>query len=355
MLAEVKRGKMGSGPLSCAVLALAIGGLTSSALAGWFDKKASHEQKPVQESRQSMSSSARVTVADADLPPNAEPGECYAKAYIPATFKTVTERRLIKEASEQIEIVPGSFKWVEERMLVKEASEKIEVVPAEYKWVEERILVKEASTQLEAVPAETKWTEQTIEVSPARTGWVVQKAADCVSTDKEHQGEIYCLKTTPAEYKTIKVQCVVKPPCVRQVAIPAEYQTVRKQVVACPAKTRKVCIPAEYQTVRRQVVACPATTKKICIPAEYQDVQKTVLVCPERVKWEHIVCKERLTAATVNEVKTALLASGFKPGPMNGELGKQDWAALNAFQQVKGLGVGQLSYETMKQLKISID
>jgi hypothetical protein len=246
--------------------------------------------------------------ANADLPPKANPGDCFAKAVIPAEFTTVSERHMTQEASERLEIIP-----------------------AEYKWVEERILVKECSTQLEAVPAEYKWTEKTIEVKPAHTGWVLQKAADCEDPEKALRGDVFCLRTTPAEFKTVRTQCLVKPAC-----------------------TREITIPAEYQTIRRQVVACPARTKKVCIPAAYEDIQRTVMVCPERVKWERVVCEDKMTAETLNKVKTALLASGYKPGPLNGQLAQEDWTAIKAFQAKSRLGVGILSYDTLKLLGVSV-
>jgi len=250
----------------------------------------------------------------ADLPPNAEAGECYAKVIVPAQYKTVTERHLVREASERIEIAPAQFKWVEEQ-----------------------ITVKEPSTQLEVVPAEYAWREKTIEVKPAHTGWVMQSVADCVlppdkSTLKaEAFCQVFCLRTTPPVYKTIRTQCLVKPASVRQVAI-----------------------AGEYQTVRRQVVASAATTRKVCIAAEYENIDKVVMVCPERVNWSHIVCEDKLTSDTVNKVKSALLVSGFKPGPLNGKFAQEDRVALIGFQQKHGLGVGQLSYETLKQLGVSM-
>jgi len=243
----------------------------------------------------------------ADLPPDAEPGNCYTKVIVPADYRTVTERLLTREASEQLEITP-----------------------AEFKWVEERVMVKEASTRLEAVPAEYKWTEKTIEVSPAHTGWVVQKMCEQPEANAA-RCDVLCLKTTPAQYKTIRTQCLVT-----------------------PASVRTVVIPAEYQTIRRQVVATPATTRKVCIAATYEDIQKTVLVCPERVKWERIVCEDKLSADTVNRVKAALIGSGYKPGPINGRLDKEAWTALTSYQQKNRLGVGVLSYETLKQLGVSI-
>jgi len=245
----------------------------------------------------------------ADLPPNAEAGECYAKVIIPAEYKTTTERHQTQEASDRLEVTPAEFKWVEERMTIKEASTRLEVVPAEYKW-----------------------TEKTIEVKPAHTGWVMQSVADCVLPEKDSPaGEVFCLRTTPPVYRTIRTQCLVN-----------------------PASVRTIAIPAEYQMVRRQVVASAATARKVCIPAEYENVEKTVMVCPERVKWEHIVCEDKLTSDTVNKIKSSLAVSGFKPGPLNGKFAQEDRVAMIAFQQKRGLGVGQLSYETLKQLGVSL-
>jgi len=245
----------------------------------------------------------------ADLPPNAAAGECYAKVIIPAEYKTLTERHLLQEASERLEIVPAEFKWVEERVTIKEPSTRLEVVPAEYRW-----------------------DEKTIEVKPAHTGWVLQSSANCVLPDKNAVGgEVFCLRTTPPVYKTIRTQCLAK-----------------------AASVREIAVPGEYQMVRRQVVASAATTRKISIPAEYENIDKTVMVCPERVKWEHIVCEDKLTSDTVNKVKSALLASGFTPGPLNGKFTQEDRVAMIAFQQKHRLGVGRLSYETLKLLGVSV-
>jgi hypothetical protein len=246
-------------------------------------------------------------VAPQDLPPDGVAGECYAKVFIPAEYETVTERKLVKEASERIEIIP-----------------------AEYKWEEERVLVKEASTKLVEVPAEYKWEERTVQVKPAHTGWVMEKKTRCAGDTKPR--DVFCLVSTPAEFKTIRTQCLVKPAC-----------------------TREEVIPAEYSTVRRQIVAVPASTKKITIPAEYAEVEKTVMVADSMIQWEHIICEEKLTADTVNKVKTALATAGYTPGPLNGELAAADWNALSEFQINNRIGVGELSYTTLARLGVSMD
>ena len=178
------------------------------------------------------------------LPPNASPGECFAKVFIPATFKTVSER-----------------------VLVRDATETIEVIPAKYEWVEERVLVKDESRELVPYPAEFAMREQTIEVMPGRTDWEVNKDPNCVNPAAEPARDVFCLVTRPPERKTVQMQVQVK-----------------------PAGVKEVCIPAQYETVRRQKLVTPATTRRHVTPAEYRDVERTVKVCDSRIAWKRVTC-----------------------------------------------------------------
>src|SRR5687767_654818 len=199
----------------------------------------------------------------ADLPPNAVEGECYAKVFLPPQYRTVSERTLIKEASETIEIIPGETKEVEERVMVKDCIKQLEVIPAEYRTEERRVQIK-----------------------PGHTSWVLEKTARCVPVsgtangekvegEKQEMRDVYCLVSTPPEYKTISIQCLVK-----------------------PASVREVVIPAQYETIRRQVVVCPPRAKKVCHQAEYADLEKTVLVSDGGMKWERVICERNASADT---------------------------------------------------------
>ena len=86
-------------------------------------------------------------------PPQANPGECFARVFVPPTYATSSERVLNRSASERLEIIPAQYEWVEEKVMVKAASERIEVIPAKYEWVEEQVLVKAVSSRLEQIPA----------------------------------------------------------------------------------------------------------------------------------------------------------------------------------------------------------
>ncbi|ETW94323.1 MAG: hypothetical protein ETSY2_49950, partial [Candidatus Entotheonella gemina] len=105
------------------------------------------------------------------FPPNAKPGECYARVFVPPTYKTETARVLRREASERIETSPAKYEWVEKRVEVHGPSEKLEVVPAAYEWVEERVMVSPASSRTEVVPPVYETLKERVIDTPAHTVW----------------------------------------------------------------------------------------------------------------------------------------------------------------------------------------
>jgi len=276
------------------------------ALAGCECGKAKAEVTTV---RTTPTETTKTVYVNNDLPPSAQPGECYAKVFIPPKTKTTTER-----------------------VCIREASERVEIVPAEYEWVEERVLVKQASSQLEVEPAQFATRESTIEVEPSHVGWHMQKGDPCVTSAKEPVADVFCLIRSPAINKTVQTHYTAK-----------------------PAAVREITIPAEYTTIRRQVVKHQATTRKIPIPADYTTVEKTFVAETGRMEWQKVICETNTKAAKINEVKGALIAAGYTTGPMDGKLGEKDWAAVRDFQNKHRLGVGGLTYVTMNKLGIAVN
>jgi hypothetical protein len=284
------------------------------------------------------------------LPPKASPGECYARVFVPPTYRSMTEQVLKRGASERVEIVPAKYQWVEEKILVKEASERLEVIPAQYDFVEEKILAKQASTRMEEIPAKYDWAEEQILVKPAHTVW--KKGRGPIERIDHHTGEIMCLVEVPATYKTVKKKVMVEAPTTREVVIPAEYQTVKKRVMVKPASTRKIEIPAEYKTVKVKKTVTPPQQRRIEIPAEYQTVTKTEQVTDGRMEWRRILCETNVNPQIVSRVQTALLKAGHNPGPIDGILGRQTVGAIKSYQKEKGLATGGLTYRTMESLGV---
>jgi hypothetical protein len=128
-----------------------------------------------------------VSTVSGDIPPNARPGECYAKVLIPGRYETTTKR--IKVADEQ-------------RVLNR-------IVPAKYETTTERIKIKEA-----------------------RQYWKAGRGP--ITKKNEVTGEILCLVEEPAEYKTIEKRVMIQPEQPEYKTVPARYETVTKQRMVQP-------------------------------------------------------------------------------------------------------------------------
>ncbi|NNG15348.1 MAG: peptidoglycan-binding protein [Gemmatimonadales bacterium] len=251
---------------------------------------------------------AQQAVAGDDLlPPNAKPGECYARMWVPAQSRTATERVLARAESEQVRIIPARYETVTERVLVKEASSRLVVVPAQYGTETERVLVKAAYTT-----------------------W--KKGTGPIQKVDQATGEIMCL-----------------------VEVPAEYKTVTRRVVKTPATTREVTIPAEYQTVTVRKQAEPAREVRTTIPAEYQTITKTELVSEGHLEWREILCETNMTRGRIRDIQLALQRAGHNPGSVDGVIGTGTMRAVNAYQRAKGLPVDRyLNVETVKSLGVAL-
>jgi outer membrane murein-binding lipoprotein Lpp len=284
------------------------------------------------------------------LPPAAKPGECYARAFVPAKYKPVTKTVLKREAGERVETTPARYEWVEQRVLSQEASQQLKVIPAKYGWKEEQVLVKEASTQLIEQPAVYQNVQEKVLVRDAYTTW--KKGRGPIERIDNATGEIMCLIEVPAQYQTVTKKVVKTPASVREVALPAEYKTVKRRVVVEPAKTVAVDTPEQYNTVKVRKLAQKASERRIEIPAEYQDVSDKVLVSEGHLEWRPILCETNTSPDIVRKLQMALRNAGHNPGAVDGVLGRSTMAAVNSYQKANGLASGQLTLKTLQSLKV---
>lgn len=286
------------------------------------------------------------------LPPNAKPGECYARVWVPPQYRTITDQVVKKEAGEKVEIIPARFETGKEQVLVKEASERIEVIPATYKTVTERVLVRPASTKLIEVPARYETVTERVLDKPEHTVW--KKGRGPIQKIDASTGEIMCLVTIPATYKTITKRVLKSPATTKEVEIPAVYKTVKRRVVDRPAATRTIQIPAQYKTVPVRKIAEPAKTRRIEIPAEYATVTRREMTSDGRMEWRSILCETNMTRNRISAIQQALRAKGFNPGPADGVIGAQTMQAVNAFQRANKLPVDKyLNIATVRALGVS--
>ncbi len=298
-------------------------------------------------STSSMASSATAGLT----PPNAKPGQCFTKIFTPAKYRTVSEKQMVEEAGQRIEVIPASFKNASKRVLVSEATEKLQVVPATYKTVTERVMVRPATQKIMQVPATYETVTTRVLETPARKEW--KKGTGPIQRVDNDTGDIMCLVEIPATYKNISKRVLKTPATTRSVAIPAEYKTVTKQVVATAASTRTVTIPAKYKTIQVTEEATPPSQRRVEIPARYKDITRQELVSESKVEWREILCETNMTSGKITEIQRALQSAGFNPGPVDGNIGADTMSAVNAFQRAKGLPVDRyLTIDTIRALGV---
>ncbi len=317
------------------------------------------EQLSVAQSRvaslegQQTAAPAPMVASSGDLfPPNAGPGECFARAFVEPVHKTVTEKVLKRAASERVDIIPARYETVTERVLVQEESSRLEVIPATYKWVEERVLVKPATQRMVKVPATYGTESEKVLVKAAHTEW--QKGTGPIQKINDATGEIMCLVEVPAVYKTVTKRVVKTPVTTRTIDEPAVYKNVKKKIVDNAASTRQVAIPAKYKTVKVTKLVTPAQEKRVTIPEEYQTVTRTEKVKDGHMEWREILCETNMTRNKITTIQRALKAKGYNPGPIDGVIGGATMKAVKAFQKANKLPVDKyLNIQTVKALGIN--
>jgi hypothetical protein len=294
------------------------------------------------------------TVAEG-YPPNALPGQCFARVLIPAKVEHYTEQALDMVAQRRTIVIPATYGTETKQVLVKEASTEFVVIPATYKTVTETITVKPATSRLVITPAEYETVTEQVMVRDSYTTWKVGRGlpGSTGETRMSDTGEILCLVRVPAEYATVTKQ-VLKTAEHREVEqIPAETQTITRQVVDVPAHVEKREIPAEYSTVTLTRIVTPESTREETIPATYKTVEKTRVVSASHLEWYQILCEVNTTSDMIGRVQSALQTRGFYSGPINGLLDDATGVAIVNFQKANNLASGQLTLETVNALGVS--
>ena len=252
-------------------------------------------------------------------PPNAKPGECYARVVLPAQYEDVEEEVLIKEASEKISIVPAEYETVEEEIEVIPETKKLTPVPATYKEVTKTIEVKPAmkiwktGVKKKSLPISPTLLSAAksagVDVAQAQPGdcykeYFMPRKFKTVTEDVLVKNEYNETKVIPAKFETVEKTVVVKPASKEVVEIPAVYEETEEKILVEPEKTvwkkgqnpaQKVSgatgeimclvkIPAKYKTIKKRVLKAPATTKVVELPEETKVIEVKKLISDTQIK-----------------------------------------------------------------------
>ncbi|MFT4645146.1 MAG: hypothetical protein ACI8ZX_001558, partial [Planctomycetota bacterium] len=243
-----------------------------------------------------------------DVPPNAQPGKCYARCQTEDQYG-FNNKQVINS--------PKMTKRIK--------------LPALYTTVYDTVVIRSQSTRSESIPAQYETIRQQKMVSPTTTKWIKGKAdAGCLSAD-------------PSD---CQVMCLVE--------VPAVYTTITKRVLKQNAYSRSIYVPMEYKIVGKQIKTQNERYTEQVVPATYKTVQERYLITKGGYQgWREILCGTDLTTSKITSIQRALKAAGFNPGPIDNVFGIKTKEALKAYQRAKGLPVGNLNLETLKSLGVN--
>jgi len=252
-------------------------------------------------------------------PPDAKPGECYAKVVLPAEYEAIEEQVMVKEPSESISIIPAEYDTVKAEVGVIPETHKLIPVPANYKEVVETIVVKPAilswksSLNKDANPISpvllAAVTSSGVDIQNAQSGdcfreYYIPRKFKKISEEILVQGEHNETEVIPPEFETIEKTIIVKPASKKLVDVPAVYEEVEEKILVAPEKTMwkkgqnpaqklsgatgeimcLVKVPAKYKTIKKRVLKEPATTRIEEIPAETKTIEIKKLLTDSQIK-----------------------------------------------------------------------
>lgn len=340
-------------------------------------------------------------------PPNAQPGECYAKVEIPGETKVTRKQVLVTPATTKTETIPAKYKTVTEQVLLTPATTKTETVPAtyktvtkqvpvetrtvaetetkeaEYKTVTEQVLVKGAETKTVTVPAVYETVTERVKVKDAYTEWKpggkvyaigAEALGGTILANRVTTSGVMCLVEIPAEYKTVTKRVLVTAEQTKEQESAPVYETVTRRVLVTPeetrvvpsetkmkevsvrvvdqpATTRTIPVPATYETVTRRVLDTPAVTRTVPVKAVYRQEVVRTPTGPGETKWVSVLCDVNATPDLVQSLQRALKVRSLYTGPIDGVIGPLTRQAISKFQN----GESEiLSIESAKSLGLSV-
>jgi len=224
------------------------------------------------------------------LPSNPEPGKCYVKCVTHDEFKTETVKVKTSPEYKTLSIIPAKYKWVEDKVLVKQASKKFIYHPAEYKWETVPYVKKEKEGLLQVQPAQLENSSELVEVFPKTANWEYTTYSECTSPNPE-DCQTLCYVEKPSQNVTVLTKVLKSDATTTASNKPENNSSYKKQVIAKEAWVEEIEIPAVYSTIKRQVVDVPAKTVENIVAAKFKDVNKKVLVKQGGISsWEEIDC-----------------------------------------------------------------
>jgi hypothetical protein len=266
-------------------------------------------------------SAAAAVAPPEDYPPNALPGQCFAKVIVPEVTQSYSEQVLVAPEHTVTQVIPGACGSQDKTIVVRAPSTELITIPATYRTITETVVVRPGGVRTEVIPPVYDTVSEQVMVRQGYTEWRPSAGvrgyfgsydagsyaggyppAPCCGYPEQNPayggpptrvlptGEVLCLVQVPPEYSIVTRQVVRVPARTLEIPYPAETTTVTRQVVDAPAHVVRRDIPGETRVVQIKTCA-PDQTQTSVIPPQYRTVTKLRTIAPARSEWRQTTCQ----------------------------------------------------------------
>jgi outer membrane protein OmpA-like peptidoglycan-associated protein len=249
------------------------------------------------------------------LPDNPEPGKCYVMCKTPEVWKNENVTVEVAPAYKKIVTHPAEYKTITEKVLIKEASERLEIVPSVWDTKSIEYVGKEDANKLSVIEASFSSDSKTIETKAESAVWQMSdRKPDCESDDP-NDCRYWCFKPVVAQFVTIPLTTLAQDATTKSEPVSGYDKSYTRKVMVTKETTRTIAIPAVYGSIEKIVLTKDAWKEEVIVPAKYKSVTKEVLVNKGGLtSWKEVECElVENTPLPINwNLGSATLTSGAK-------------------------------------------
>jgi hypothetical protein len=252
------------------------------------------------------------------MPPQARPGQCYARVLVPAIYRNEAMQVVTREAYEQVQVSDPVFRAEQQRVTTSDPYKRYEVTEPTFRTENQTITTRPQHERLVAMPAVMGTRTENIVIREPRLVWRAGSNLSAVRRLDTATGEVFCLVEEAAVTQTIRRVVQTAPARVERQLVPAQVQTIQRRVLVAPATVREVVVPGTYQDVTVETLVAPAAERRSMAPAQMGTVNRQVIETAERYEWVPVVCENTPSAAiSFKGAQRALAAQGLYRGPID--------------------------------------
>ncbi len=284
--------------------------------------------------------SALATKPDAKL--------CHAYVLQPATYRAKTEQVQVVEGSPVPTTTPAEISTGERIVKTVDGYTDYEIIPAKFTDQTETIEVERERVEVITTPATYRTVKKEVVLKPATQRWDPTCKPTKVTASSTPPTD--CLIKVPAEYQTVEQQIVDIPAKTIKQIIPAKTQTITRRVLVEPAKIIVKPVSATYESIQLNYVSKPAAIKVESKPSSYTPIETQQELRPARLTPMLAWCEDRIDADAIRRLQQRLKQLNYYAGAEQGTLDTPTRNALVNFQVDNHLATGAITVETLTRL-----